>query len=41
MGLDWDTVVNVKSSRCVRTADSLDEGVGTDGIIIEFSKAFD
>ena len=41
MGLDRDTRVKVKPSQCVMTADSLDEGVGSDVFIIDFFKAFD
>jgi len=41
MGLDWDSLVKVNSSQCARTANSLDEGVDINVIIIDFSKAFD
>ena len=40
MGLDRDTHVKVITV-CQNIADALDEGVGTDAIIIDFSKAFD
>ena len=39
MGLDWDTHVKVIMV-CQDIVDSFDEGVGTDAIIIDFSKAF-
>jgi len=40
MGLDRDTHVKVITV-CQNIAYTLDEGVGTDAIIIDFSKAFD
>jgi hypothetical protein len=40
MGLDRDTHVKVITA-CQGRANSLDEGVGIDAIIIDFSKAFD
>ena len=41
MSLVRDTPVKVKSSVCQDIADSLDEGVSIEVIIIDFSKAFD
>jgi hypothetical protein len=41
MGLDWDTHVSKVITVCQDIVDSLDEGIGIDAIIIDFSKAFD
>jgi hypothetical protein len=41
MGLDRGTHVRQVFTVCQHIADSLDEGVRIDAIIIEFSKAFD
>jgi len=41
MGSDRGTHVKVSNHRVQDVADSLGEGVGTDAIIIDFSKAFD
>jgi len=40
MGLDWDTHVKVITV-CQDIVHSLDEGVGIDAIIIDFSQALD
>jgi len=40
VGLDWDTHVKV-ITLCQDIVDSLDEAVGADVIITDFSKAFD
>jgi hypothetical protein len=40
MGVEWDTRESQVITVCQDIVDSLDEGVGIDTIIINFSKAF-